>query len=185
VNIKALEPGLAVIAYHSIAERAEFGDWSQVLSYLELEGNPWVANAHGERGLDESKFTEAYSRCAKALVQIGAASGADQGHPVGMPLELVAGRNPYAPGPLAEMPVVLLWQGRPAADVQVTVFQQNNELTELRLRTDGDGRVSVPLARGGMFLLNAVRMQPAPQERTTHWESHWASLTFRVPPQGN
>lgn len=185
VNIKALEPGLAVIAYYSIAERAAFEDWNQVLAYLELEGNTWVANAHLERGLDGSKFTEAYSRCAKALVQIGVASGADQDHPVGMPLELVAGKNPYASEPLAEMPVVLLWQGKPAAGLQVSVFQQNDELTELRLRTDEGGRVNVPLTRGGMFLLNAVRMQAAPRERNTQWESHWASLTFWVPPQGN
>jgi uncharacterized GH25 family protein len=183
LRVEAGEPGLAVIAYHSIAERAKFEDWKQVREYLELEGNAWVVDEHKRRGLPDAVFTEAYTRCAKALVEVGASSAGDHDRAVGMPLELVAERNPYAAPAAAELPVRLLWQGKPIEGVQVTVFQNDGALAETRVRTDSEGRVRIPLTGGGMFLLNAVHMQAAPPERGTQWESHWASLTFSIEPQ--
>ena len=43
-----------------------------------------------------------------------------------------------------------------------------------------DGRVLVPLAGGGQFLLNAVQMDPV-EHGAVMWESHWALLTFGLP----
>jgi hypothetical protein len=50
--------------------------------------------------------------------------------------------------------------------------------------TDAEGRVEIPRAKGGMFLINAVQMIEAPsimvKERDAVWESHWASMTWFI-----
>lgn len=181
INIPAVGPGLALIAYHSVVEKAKFDDWDQFLAYLQREGNQWVAEAHERRGLAQTGITEAYSRCAKALVQVGDVGEDDQDRLIGMPLELVAGKNPYSEG-RKELPVTLFWRGRPMPGIQVNVYQENDALHETRIRTDANGHAVVPLGGGGKFLLNAVLMQEAPPERKTQWESYWATLTFQIPP---
>jgi hypothetical protein len=101
---------------------------------------------------------------------------------MGMPLELIAGQNPYATPDLAELPVTLLWRGKPIGDIQIRVFQDNGTVTETTTRTDPNGKAVVSLRGGGRFLLNAVHMQEAPPDRNAAWDSYWASLTFEVRP---
>jgi uncharacterized GH25 family protein len=96
-----------------------------------------------------------------------------------MPLELVAGKNPYA-DPTGDLPVTLLWRGTPIPDIQIRVFQDNGSVSDTTTRTDAAGRAAISLRGGGKFLLNAVHMQEAPPQRSAAWESYWASLTFEV-----
>jgi uncharacterized GH25 family protein len=51
----------------------------------------------------------------------------------------------------------------------------------LSARTDKAGRVSLALPRGGVWLVKAVHMVPAPADSGADWESLWASLTFETP----
>jgi uncharacterized GH25 family protein len=179
VNIRSAAKGLQVISYLATAHRLNFDKWEDFVSYVEYEGLGWVAEAHKRRGLPESGFGEDYVRCAKALVQVGEPSAADQDLVTGMPLELIAGQNPYAdPGP--ELSVTLLWQGKPIGGIQIRVFKDNGTVTETTTRTDPSGKAVISLQGGGKFLLNAVYMQEAPPERDAKWESYWASLTFDI-----
>jgi uncharacterized GH25 family protein len=182
VNIRSATKGLQVISYLATAHRLDFDKWEDFVSYVEYEGLGWVAEAHKRRGLPERSFAEEYVRCAKALVQVGDVSASDQDVATGMPLELIAGQNPYAAPAPFELPVTLLWRGKPIGDIQIRVFQNNGTVTETTIRTDATGRAVVPLQRGGRFLLNAVHMQEAPPDRAAKWESYWASLTFEVQP---
>jgi hypothetical protein len=142
-----------------------------------------VPAAHKARGLPDGGFAEEYIRCAKALVQVGEPSAAQEDVATGLPLELIASRNPYAHGGLAELPVTLLWQGKPIADVQIRTFRDDGAtVTESTTRTDAAGGAVVPVQGGGKFLLNAVYMQVAPPDRNAAWESYWASLTFEIRP---
>jgi uncharacterized GH25 family protein len=177
------EPGLNIVTYHSIAESLTHEDWSVFAAYVDREGLDGILETHETRGLPPVGFTERYTRCAKSLVQVGSARPADEDRPIGMPLELVALKNPYADPALYEVPVLLLWQGRPIADVQIMIFQHNGTVTESRTRTGADGRASIPLQGGGTFLLNAVHMEAAAPQSGAEWESHWASLTFSTSPE--
>ena len=51
----------------------------------------------------------------------------------------------------------------------------------LSVRTDKAGRVSFTLPRGGVWLVKAAHMVPAPAESGADWESLWASLTLETP----
>jgi uncharacterized GH25 family protein len=97
-----------------------------------------------------------------------------------MPLELIADQNPYAAPVPSELPVTLLWRGKPIGDIQIRVFQDNGTVTETTTRTDAAGKAVISLHGGGKFLLNAVHMQETPPERAAKWESYWASLTFDI-----
>ena len=100
-----------------------------------------------------------------------------------LPLELIAGANPYGGERLTALPVTLLWQGEPIGDIQISIFQNNGQITRTTTRTDAEGRAMVSLDGGGVFLLSAVHLQAAAPEGEVEWESHWASLTFEVASQ--
>jgi len=49
--------------------------------------------------------------------------------------------------------------------------------------SDSQGRVTLRLPRGGVWLATAVHLLPAP-DRGAEWESLWASLSFELPAAG-
>ena len=110
----------------------------------------------------------------------GSASGAQADRPLGFTLELVAERNPYAVRPDQDLPVRLTYENRPLAGALVVAMNRLNPAEKLSARTDKDGRVRFKLRPGGMWLIKAVHMVPAPAGTHAEWASFWASLTFEL-----
>ena len=183
IDIAPAPAGLGIIAYYGKPSTVTFVDAQVFASYLDLEGLQWVAKAHQARGLPPTGFVEAFSRNVKTLVQTGPVSPEDVDIVTGMPFELVAGLNPFADPQLKSLPVTLLWDGKPAPDLQIAIFQDTgneNGRTRTTLHTDPNGKALIPLTGGGRFILNAVHMREAGPELNAAWESHWASLTFEL-----
>ena len=88
VTLKFAAPGLAVLAHYSTAETLTFETWDKFDAYLQLEGLEHIAGLHRAQGKPPTGIVETYSRCAKLLVGVGGAGGADRA--TGMPRELVA-----------------------------------------------------------------------------------------------
>ena len=99
---------------------------------------------------------------------------------IGLPLELVAERNPYALGPREELPVRLLYQNQPLAGALVVAVNRLNPGQILKARSDAEGRVKFVLPVSGLWLIKAVHMIPAPDQTKADWASVWASLTFEL-----
>jgi uncharacterized GH25 family protein len=59
-------------------------------------------------------------------------------------------------------------------------MNRQNPSEKLTARTDNDGRVRFRLPQGGMWLVKAVHMIPAPAGSNAEWASFWASLTFEL-----
>lgn len=175
----ATEPGLIILGYHSTADRLEYDAWEQFVDYATYEGHEAALDAHLAADLPRSGFSEDYTRCAKALVQVGPPSKDDRDRALGLPFELVALDNPFLAG-LEEVEVALLRAGAPAPDIQIAVFRMGDPVTRTLVRTDEAGRATVALDGGGRFLLNAVDLRLAPQGAGVAWESWWASLTFEA-----
>ncbi len=171
-------PGLHVIAHHTIAFRVTYDDWAVFRRYLSDEGLDRLAERHRIRGLPETGFAERYTRCAKALVQVGPARPGDRDVPVGMPFELVAEANPYL-SDVEALPVQLLWRGAPVANRQINVFHDEGAETRSSVLTDAEGRALIPLTGDGQYLLNTVNLEPV-EDRPVVWSSHWASLSFKL-----
>jgi uncharacterized GH25 family protein len=184
LKTKAIGAGVNVLAVSTNPHFLTYDSAEKFQTFLANQGLDGVLAAHRKRGLPDQGFAEAYSRYAKALVQVRGAGGGDMaGDTVtGLKLELVALRNPYRlkPQTRSHLPVKLLWQGQPLAGAQIKLFRFKQTLTITRLRTDASGHAKVPLGPGGRFLLSAVRMTPWTRNKKAVWHSHWASLTFRV-----
>lgn len=179
LSYTAEEPGLHVIAYHSTANEVSYEDWGKFRNYLSHEGLEEFESVHEARGLPRTGFKEAYIRYARSLVQVGPVRKRDRDTARGLPLELVALDNPYAPG-LDNLRVVLLREGKPLAGRQISVFRNDGQVTRSFVTSDALGEVRISVAKGGNFLLSAVDLQ-AVNEGEVVWRSHWATLTFGMP----
>lgn len=187
LNVTPGQPGLNRISFHTQPSYVVFEEFAEFQKYLDFEGLTGVAEAHRARGLPEVDFIEEFTRNARALVQVGPVIDGQSDGPTGMPFELVAQGNPYAPG-LTEIGVQLTWNGLPAEGVQVALFLTPPGVTPPEgverglFTTDATGRVSVPLDRAGRYMLAAVHIEPLDAGTAAVWKSHWANLTFALEP---
>src|SRR4029079_5497255 len=105
--------------------------------------------------------------------------------PAGLELEIVPEKNPYQLVPGAELPVRLLYRGKPLAGAMVYALslrhRDKTAADRIAQRTGRDGRVSLRLPEGGFWLIEAVHMIPAPRDTGVSSSSSWASLTFDLP----
>lgn len=177
VRIEA--PGLQIAAYRSL----NYGltvDAAKFEKYLAEEGLEKISAVRQKRGESGNPGREVFSRCAKALLEVSPANAAPigQDRAVGLTLELVAEKNPYALSAGEELPVRLLLDGKPLAGALVHGLLHGDPSAKVAVRTGRDGRAKLRLARPGFWLIKAVEMSPAPAGENADWQSLWASLTF-------
>lgn len=173
--------GLVSVIHQSNISKYAPGDWAKFAAYLSKEGLGSIIEKHRARGLDEADPTEAYSRFAKTLINVGSAGGADA--PTGLKIEFIALANPMT-HPLDEpFPIQLQYLGKPLAGKAVKVFVGLNTEHIGYVETDEEGKAMIPAKGHGPYLLNAIEMvEPISQDpiaKAAQWESFWASLTFR------
>ncbi|HKV06734.1 MAG TPA: DUF4198 domain-containing protein, partial [Thermoanaerobaculia bacterium] len=176
-------PGLQVLVYDSAREPIEL-DGPKFEEYLREEGLQNVIALRAQRGQSAAPGREVFSRCAKALVAVGGKETGERGYDdrvAGLPLELVPEKNPYALAGGGEIPVRLLYQGKPLESALVIALQKGRADQAVSARTDRKGRVALRLDKPGVWLVKAVHMVSAPKEAGADWESFWASLTFEIP----
>lgn len=172
-------PGVHVLVYRSRPAAIELPP-DEFRSYLEEEGLERILELRAKRGQAEKPAREVYSRCAKALVASGAKVPEGYDRVVGLPLELVPEANPFRLGETRELPVRLLFEGKPLAEALVVAMDRGSPQRKVAGRTGPDGRVRLPLGRPGPWLVKAVHMVEAAEGKGADWESFWASLTFEA-----
>jgi len=182
--VRVPEAGLYTVVYRSHRTRLDLPP-EKFAEALRKEGLERILDLRQSQGESSQPSTEVFSRCAKALLRVGepGSTGASPGfdRPVGMTLELIPEKDPYTLGPGAELPVRLLYAGKPLAGALVVALGLHATDGRIAARTGKDGRVRLALPEGGFWLIKAVHMVPAPRETGVDWESLWASLTFDLP----
>jgi uncharacterized GH25 family protein len=173
-------PGLYQLVYASRHAAVEL-EAAKFEKYLADEGLEKIAAQRARRGQSTAPAKEIYSRCAKSLIAVGGDAGTGYDRVLGLTLELVPERNPYALAPGQELLVRLLYGGAPLAGAKVAALSKDQPSRQVAARTDAQGRVRLPLAGAGIWLVKAVHMIAAPPGSGADWESFWASLTFAVP----
>jgi uncharacterized GH25 family protein len=175
--LRVPNPGMLVVGYFSnpstVDETAE-----KFNQYLKEEGLDAIAALRASRNQSNAGAHEMFSRCAKSLVLSGAPNNTDGDRQLGFTLELLAEKNPYTLRPGEDLPVRLTYENRPLAGALVVAMNRQNPSEKLSARTGSDGRVRFRLRPGGMWLIKAVHMLPAPAGANADWVSYWASLTF-------
>jgi len=177
--LRVATPGLLVIGYRSNPSAVELTP-EKFDQYLKEEGLDSIAALRARRNETGARAREIFSRCAKSLVLSGSANEKQSDRSLGFPLELVAERNPYALRAGQDLPVRLTYENRPLPGALVVALNRLNPGEKLAARTDKDGRVRLQLRPGGMWMVKAVHMVPAPAGTNAEWASYWASLTFEV-----
>jgi len=185
------QPGTHVVLLRSTNSFIELPA-DQFTAYLREEGLDYPLQLRRERGQQATAGRETYRRCAKVLVQVGAAAATSAvtdsacRHVYGLPLELVPEQNPYRLAADKALTVRVLRNGRPALGAAVQVWQRQpggKPTTHFTTRANQNGRVLLRLSGPGPYLLAAVGMNeaPAPLRNRADWQSTWASLTFAGP----
>ena len=178
--LRITTPGLVTVGYVSKPSPIVL-DGQKFNQYLAEEGLEAVAALRARRGETNAEAREEFSRCAKALLLSGQAAADQRDRALGCPLEIIAEANPYAMRSGQEMPVRLLWGGRPTAGILVVAMNKRDPGAKLSARSGRDGRVTFRLTEPGMWLVKAVHMTAAPAGSASQWSSFWASLTFQLP----
>ena len=175
--LRVAVPGLLIVGYHSNPSAVELSP-EKFNQYLREEGLDAVAALRARRNETNAKAHELFSRCAKSLVLSGPSNESQGDRVLGFTLELLAEKNPYLIRAGEELPVRLTFENRPLPGALVVAMNRLNPSEKLTARTDKDGRVRLQLRPGGMWLVKAVHMLPAPAGSNAEWISYWASLTF-------
>ncbi|HTQ81427.1 MAG TPA: DUF4198 domain-containing protein, partial [Thermoanaerobaculia bacterium] len=175
--------GLYTVIYRSHRTRLDLPP-DKFAEALRKEGLERIIDLRQSRGESGKPSTEVFSRCAKALLKVGdpgpaSLTGFDR--PAGLTLEIIPEKNPYELKAGDELPVRLLYEGKPLAGAKVFALGLHQSDGSIAARSGKDGRVRFRLPEGGFWLIKAVHMVSAPQGIGVEWESLWASLTFDLP----
>lgn len=180
VSVKPAGDGLNIVYHSSSALKVVYPGMEKFESFLRGKRLEWALDVHKEKGYPTKNIGEGYFRFVKALVAVGDGAGSDRA--VGMSYELVAHTNPYTDR--GDMIFSLFYRGKPEANSPVFVFHRSGgKVTEIRLRTDANGRVTVP-GMPGEFMVNAVRIMEASQTMKdrfdVNWQTLWAATVYQI-----
>jgi len=183
-SVRIDQPGLALIGYRSLDSQVSL-EAAKFEAYLKDEGLESVIAARAARGDSQKPSRELFSRSAKSLVQAGGSGGTGYDRVLGLTLEIVPEKNPYAMKAGDELPVRLLYEGKPLSGALVVALNYDAPESRLAQRSDANGRVSFRLPKEGGWLVKAVQMVPVTGNPNADWQSIWASLTFLLPGSGS
>lgn len=153
--------------------------------YLKAEGLTEAIRQRERSGATAAPGRELYSRRAKALIQVGQPGSRAQPHvtkPVGLDLEIVPDRNPYALKGTDGLPVRVLYQGQPlqGALVKLTNLDADERPVETHL-TDSTGRAVFQARRVGNWQMNVIWSKPLAANRRADFLTTFSSLSFGFP----
>lgn len=150
--------------------------------YLTAEGLTPAIEERKRSRHRERDGSENYRRCAKAILKAGSGGGAAVTRPVGLTLEIVPERDPYAQPHDAALPIRVFYRGAPLAGalVKFTDLDHDEQPVETH-RTDAEGRAIFAAPDHGSWLLNVVWTEVQPPSKDTDFDTSFSSLTFGFP----
>lgn len=174
------EPGLHIIGLTSTNAVSELPS-IRFNDYIKVEGLTAAIDGRARAGTNDRPGRELYSRRAKALVQVGAPAPGDNRfatQPIGLTLEIVPERSPYALGPDRLLPVRVLYQGRPLAGALVKLTSLEFDAKPLETaRTNTGGHAVFRVPPVGSWLVNVIWTRPIASP-VADYETIFSSMTF-------
>jgi uncharacterized GH25 family protein len=150
-------------------------------NYLITDGLQHIYQLRRKEKILDKPGRERYSKTPKAIVQVGTGGDGDACRVVGLPLEIVPLRSPFALKVGDTLRVRVLFHDKPLADANLGWdIPGDGESPRGTVRTDGHGEALVPIAQTGLMTIRLTHMT-RPKADDYEWESFWTTLTFRVP----
>ncbi|MFP1133292.1 DUF4198 domain-containing protein [Asticcacaulis sp. W401b] len=174
-------PGLQILALETTGAYSELPA-ERFEAYLKEEGLTPALVQRVQTQRTDRPGRETYSRRAKALVQAGAYSPADDAvvvQPLGLTLEIVPEVNPYAPDYAGKLPLRVYYEGQPLPGATVMLNNLAFDGKPLaRIVSDQDGRVVFEVPKTGTWQINVVWTKPLEADPKHDFETVFSSLTF-------
>lgn len=126
---------------------------------------------------------ESYTKFAKVLLIVpGEKQSNDFSFAAGHQLEIIQQSNPSALQGSEKLPVKVLFEGKPAANLRVSTGSEklNNDKYLTHTLTDENGSAAVEISGAGLWFVRAHFIRPHADADNFDWESFWASITFRI-----
>jgi uncharacterized GH25 family protein len=163
-------------------------DWARIEmeaekfhQYLEHEGLTQVIQLRKDSGEADKPASERYRRYLKSLLLADGVGGDTWKQQLGHRLEIVPLADPSAVKPGARLPVQVLFESKPLADVQVAAMgRRGKKVTINHARTDKEGRVELKIDHAGEWIVRLVYLRRCSEPEEADWESFWAAMTFGV-----
>ncbi|MGB0797815.1 MAG: DUF4198 domain-containing protein [Planktomarina sp.] len=184
-NFDAPGNGLLILIHETANNTLRYTELAKFEKFATHKAFDDALTQHQARGLPDTGFVETYRRYAKSLIAVGDGTGQDQ--PVGLDIEIVALANPYIDDVSGGLPVQVLLNGAPRANVQVELFARATGSTDDAIitlhTTDARGVVILPVKPGQTYMADNVALQAVTptSDNEAVWHTLWANLTFAVP----
>ena len=150
--------------------------------YLKEDGLDDVYAQREKTKMLGAKAREQYSRHTKLFVQVGDARSDEYKKVLGMPIELVPQRNPYALRRGEKCRFLVLFNGKPLFGAKVRLWNRyDNRTTIQNIYTQQDGMIEMQISNPGAWMVSVVKMIPS-KDPAADWRSYWGSLVFAVKP---
>ena len=180
-----VSPGLHIIAMQSSYALSDLPSL-RFNDYARAEGLALTIASRNRSGTTNGNGRERYSRRAKALIQVGVQTPANQQlatRAIGLKLEIVPERNPYALDASRMLPVRVMYQGRrlPGATVKLTSLEFDAKPIAVAI-TDRNGRASFRVPSVGDWLVNVIWSEPVKGDPNADFDTTFSSLTFGYDP---
>lgn len=170
-------PGLQLLALESNSAFIEL-EGEKFNAYLIEDGLDDALKYRKENGLLDKKSSEFYARNVKCLIKVGDVDDDTYKTIVGMPIEVVPLKNPYAIKGKQDIDFEVRYHDKPLKKALVKLWHKTKEGTTMKeFRTDDKGTVRVAIKDSGIWMVSVVQMVPSERENAD-WQSYWGSLTF-------
>jgi len=149
--------------------------------YLRAEGLTPALSFRERTHRTNADGSEAYSRQAKTIMQVGAEPGPPSRatRPLGLPLEIVPDVDPYAEPCPKKLPVHVLYRGRPLSGALVKLTNLEHDANPIETHvTDEKGRAVFDAPQRGDWLLNVIWTEIAPASSDADFQTTFSSLSF-------
>jgi len=178
-------PGTAVIALSTDATYIELKP-EEFEAYLLHEGNAAVLEARRKSGRAQTPGRERYTRHVKTVVNAAGPQASVALTRAGLPLEIVPETDLARVRPKGRLPVRVFSGADAYVDAQICATwagrNGGHDTYAWCGRTDGAGRVQVPIEQPGWQMIRTTRMIPLRDDPKADWQSFWTALTFEVGP---
>ncbi len=181
IEFKCKKAGTHLLVMRSNNSFIELQD-EEFNAYLKEDGIENILTLRYQRGELNKPARELYQRCAKAILQVGNKTDHTYAMNTGMTLEIIPLQNPYTLKTGDKLPVKILFEGKPLADVVVRSWHKVDETKTNHgtARTDAEGVAKIELNAKGLWMISLVRMIENGDKSQSDYQSFWGSLIFEM-----